>query len=105
MHTSTSFASDPKECGDVVDRRSPHVERPFQAGIEHQRDRPTNGLQLQDRVRRPASVAQAPAKTRVRPLGLIKARAAAGGKPKGRRLHLPRRRQLAGVWAAARQDS
>ena len=49
VHTSTSFASNPKGCGDVAGRRVPHVKRSLQTGIEHQRDCPSNGLQSQDR--------------------------------------------------------
>ena len=49
VHTSTSLASNPKGCGDVAGRRVPHVKRPLQTGIEHQRDCPSNGLQSQDR--------------------------------------------------------
>ena len=49
VHTSTSLASNPKGCGDVAGRRVPHVKRPLQTGIEHQRDCPSNGIQSQDR--------------------------------------------------------
>jgi len=49
VHTSTSFASNPKGCSDVAGRRVPHVKRSLQTGIEHQRDCPSNGLQSQDR--------------------------------------------------------
>ena len=48
VHTSTSLASNLKGCGDVAGRRVPHVKRSLQTGIEHQRDRPSNGLQSQD---------------------------------------------------------
>jgi hypothetical protein len=48
VHTSTSLASNPKGCGDVAGRRVPHVKRPLQTGIEHQRDCPSNRLQSQD---------------------------------------------------------
>jgi len=48
VHTSTSLASNLKGCGDVARRRVPHVKRSLQTGIEHQRDRPSNGLQSQD---------------------------------------------------------